>query len=71
MRMASSQRYTNDVLTACAQQSKVLDQLGMRPRFTSFVAESTEQPIKDDIAKVLGQAGYEVPSVLKAKPIWW
>ncbi|KAG9966399.1 hypothetical protein KCU61_g941, partial [Aureobasidium melanogenum] len=30
-----------------------------------FVGQGTAQPVKDDIAKVLCQAGYEVPRVLK------
>ncbi|KAG9817810.1 hypothetical protein KCU68_g18354, partial [Aureobasidium melanogenum] len=36
-----------------------------------FVGQGTAQPVKDDIAKVLGQAGYEIPSVLKPRPRWW
>lgn len=32
-----------------------------------FVGQGTAQPIKNDIAKVLRQAGYEVPSVLKPR----
>ncbi|KAH0366440.1 hypothetical protein KCU65_g5372, partial [Aureobasidium melanogenum] len=36
-----------------------------------FVGQGTAQPVKDDIAKVLGQAGYEIPSVLKPRPGRW
>ncbi|KAG9778504.1 hypothetical protein KCU75_g5890, partial [Aureobasidium melanogenum] len=44
---------------------------GQEAKVYIFVGQGTGGSVKDDIAKVLGQTGYEVPSVLKSRPRWW
>ncbi|KAG9986907.1 hypothetical protein KCU78_g20462, partial [Aureobasidium melanogenum] len=57
-----------DLLRAAIES---VGQAGEEATVYIFVGQGTAQPVKDDIAKVLGQAGYEIPSVLKPRPRWW
>ncbi|KAG9523568.1 hypothetical protein KCU93_g6636, partial [Aureobasidium melanogenum] len=51
-----------DLLRAAIE---VVGQAGEEATVYIFVGQGTAQPVKDDIAKVLGRAGYEIPRVLK------
>ncbi|KAK6004615.1 hypothetical protein QM012_008477 [Aureobasidium pullulans] len=51
-----------DLLRAAIES---IGQAGKDAKVYIFVGRGTAQPVKDDIAKVLRQAGYEVPSVLE------
>lgn len=51
-----------DLLRAAIES---VGQAGEEATVYIFVGQGTAQPVKDDIAKVLGRAGYEVPRVLK------
>ncbi|KAG9766014.1 hypothetical protein KCU73_g114, partial [Aureobasidium melanogenum] len=51
-----------DLLRAAIES---VGQAGEEATVYIFVGQGTAQPVKDDIAKVLGRAGYEIPRVLK------